>query len=108
MKATLIAMVFATSAALMPAAHAQEDSMTMAVALGDVLGSEEFCDLKYDQNAIQQFIDKNVKKDDMQFPSSLKMMTEGARDQNKDLSPSAKTAHCEQIGRVARSYGFIQ
>ena len=108
MKTLLIAAVLLASTALMPVAHAQEDSIVMAVALGDVLGSEEFCDLKYDQKAIQQFIDKNVKKDDMQFPGNLKMATEGARNDNKDLSPSAKTAHCTQIERIARSYGFIQ
>ena len=80
----------------------------MAAALGNVIGSEEFCNLKYDQKAIQQFINKNVKEDDMQFPSRLERMTEFARHQNKDLSPSAKTAHCTQIERIARSYGFIQ
>jgi hypothetical protein len=75
---------------------------------GDVLGSEDFCNLKYDQDAIKKFIDKNVKKDDVQFSSTLRMMTDGTQYQNTDMSQSAKTAHCAQIERVARSYGFIQ
>jgi hypothetical protein len=48
-----------------------------------------------------------VSEKDMNFPSTLQMMVMGSEAQNADMSPSAKTAHCTQIARIARSYGFI-
>ncbi len=84
------------------------DSMSIALALGDVLGSEDFCGLHYDQGAIKKFIDSRVKENDMEFAPMLKAMTQGSRFQNQAMSPSEKAAHCEQITRVARSYGFTQ
>jgi hypothetical protein len=90
------------------ASAASLDSFTLATALGDVLASESFCGLSYDQDAIKKFIDEHVHPNDMQFPSTLRMMTDGSQMQNDSMSPSEKTAHCAQITRVARSYGFIQ
>lgn len=84
------------------------ESMQLAESLGDVLASEEFCGLSYNQDAIRAFIDKHVRADDMQFTSTLQMMVSGNKVQNKEMSPSAKTAHCAQITRVARSYNFIK
>jgi hypothetical protein len=84
------------------------DSMALAVNLGDVLASEAFCGLTYDQAAISAFIDKHVKADDMGFTSTLQMMTEGKEIDLQKMSPSAKTAHCAQIARVARAYGFTK
>jgi hypothetical protein len=86
-------------------ARAGED---LAEALGDVLASEDICNLHYDQDAIKKFIDAHVKADDMEFPSRLKSETSLSRYANKKMSQSEKTAHCAQISRVARSYGFIQ
>jgi hypothetical protein len=83
-----------------------KDSSDLALALGTVLGSEEFCGLDYDQAAIQAFITKRVSPDDMDFPSSLESMTAGVRIENQTMSDSAKTAHCTQIARIAKSYGF--
>jgi hypothetical protein len=82
--------------------------MQLATDLGNLLGSEKFCDLQYDQGAIQKFIESRVKENDMEFTSLLTTMTEAAKLENSDMSPSAKTAHCTQTARVARSYGFIQ
>jgi hypothetical protein len=83
------------------------ESFGVATALGDVLGSESFCSLHYNQDAIKKFIDEHVDKNDLEFTSTLKMMTSGSQYQNRSMSPSEKTAHCAQITRVARSYGFI-
>lgn len=96
----------ATVAAMLFATPAIADSMTTAVALGSVLASEEVCGLTYDQRAIEAYILKNVKADDMQFPSTLQTMTQGQMYQLKEMSKSQMTAHCSQIRRLAKSYGF--
>lgn len=96
----------AATATMVFATPAMADSMTTAVSLGSVLASEEFCGLTYNQDAISTYIAKNVKDDDMQFPSTLQMMTEGQKFQLKEMSNSQVTAHCAQIKRLAKSYGF--
>jgi hypothetical protein len=98
----------AVAAAFLPASSNAKDSTDIALALGTVLASEEFCGLNYDQAAIQEFIRKRVSPDDMDFPSSLESMTAGVRIENQTMSDSAKIAHCTQIARIAKSYGFTQ
>jgi hypothetical protein len=105
MRKTIIA-VAAAAAVLMPASAYAKDSTDIALALGTVLASEEFCGLNYDQAAIQEFVRKRVSSDDMDFPSSIESVTAGARIENQTMSDSAKTAHCTQIARIAKSYGF--
>lgn len=83
------------------------DSMSLALNLGTVLGSEKFCGLTFDQKAITAYIEKNIRADDMSFPAMLTTMTGGTEIQNKSMSDSAKTAHCTQVTRIAKSYGFI-
>lgn len=83
-------------------------SMQIANDLGTVLASEEVCGLSYDQAAIEAFIAKKVSADDMSFASTLNMMVMGSEAQIGDMSASAKTAHCAQIRRVAKSYGFTK
>lgn len=84
------------------------DSQTTAIQLGSVLAGEDFCGLSYDQAAIRSYIEKNVRADDMSFPNDLQTMTSAGELDNKDLSPSSKTAHCTQIARIAKSYGFTK
>lgn len=83
------------------------DRMKLSSALGDVLASEKPCGLSYKQDAISKFIDSKVPANDMDFPSHLSMQTTGRGVMIKEMSESAKTAHCRQIERVAKSYGFI-
>lgn len=83
------------------------ERMSLAGDLATVLASEEGCELSYDQGAIEAFIDERVDADDMGFASNLGLMTSGAARRFQQLSQSGKTAHCAQIRRVARSYGFI-
>lgn len=83
-------------------------SMTLANELGSVLASESICELSYDPNAIAAFIEKRVKADDISFASTLRAMTAGQEFQMRNMSPSAKAAHCTQIRRVARANGFIR
>lgn len=86
---------------------AGRDTWRVASALGDVLASEGPCGFRYDQDAIKAFIAKNVAADDMEFASTLAMVTRVQEQEISSLPPSSKTAQCEQTERVARSYGFI-
>ncbi len=83
------------------------ERMNVAMALGDLLASEEACGLTYDQDAIAAYIDKHVPAEDMEFSSNLTMMTMGQKAQLADMSVSQRTAHCRQVGRVAKANGFI-
>ncbi len=87
---------------------AQQDSLRLASDLGSVLGGEAGCGLKYDQAAIKAFIDAKVRPDDMQFPSLLRTMSQGAAMQMKSMSESEKTAYCTQVKRVAKTNKFIR
>jgi hypothetical protein len=83
-------------------------SVHAALELGSVLGSETACSLTYDQNAIQNYIVKHVDADDMMFATSLNGETEYAKNSTKEMSASSLTAHCTQIRRVAKQYGFAR
>jgi hypothetical protein len=76
--------------------------------LATILGSEEACGLKYDQSAIESFINKNVDPKDMSFAGSLVNLTNGVKFQIQSMSESSLTAHCTQIRRVAKQYGFVK
>lgn len=83
-------------------------SMQLAHELGSVISAEAPCGLTYDQAAISAFIEKRVRADDMAFSGQLRVQTSGQEFQMKNMSASAKTAHCTQARRVAKSYGFIK
>lgn len=93
-------------AIILSASSAMADSTQTAMNLGSVLAAETACGLTYDQAAIAAFIEKNVKADDLGFPSTLQLMTRGAEYNLEGMSPSEVTAHCTQIRRLAKSYGF--
>ncbi len=76
--------------------------------LSTVIASEDFCGLTYDQAAIAAFVEAKVPADDMGFASSLNIQVTGSRYMNDKMTASAKTAHCTQITRVAKSYGFTK
>lgn len=83
-------------------------SIQLAHELGSILAAEESCGLSYDQAAIAAFIEKKVRADDMGFSGQLRVQTAGQEYQMKSMSASAKTAHCTQARRVAKSYGFTK
>jgi len=89
-------------------AHAWSDleRMQAVMQLSNVLASEELCELTYNQAKIEAYIEKTVPADDMEFAAELGMMTQGAQYNLGQMTPSTKTAHCAQIRRVAKSYGF--
>jgi hypothetical protein len=88
-------------------AAAGSDSTQIALELGSVLASEAECGLSYNQQAIEAFIERKVDASDMGFASTLQAMTSGSKFQIEGMTPSQRTAHCVQIRRVAKKYGFV-
>ena len=89
-------------------AQSTVDGMIAASSLGSVLAAEKPCGFTYDQTAIQKWIIKHVRDDDMGFAPMLHLMTTGHAEEISEMSSSARTAFCSQSGRVARANGFIQ
>ena len=95
------------SAAMTPALGQGLESMEKANNLGSVIAAEEMCGLSYDQQAIAAWIEQNIAADDMSSAGTLQTMVQGHEFQDRSMSTSQRTAHCAQIRRVARSYGFV-
>ena len=104
----VIVVLFVLTITSLPVLGQGLQSMQVATALGSIIASEQYCGLAYDQGAIAAYIESKVPADDMSFPSTLQMMVAGAEFRFDEMSASAKTAHCTQISRVAKSYNFIQ
>lgn len=98
----------ALASATLPTFGQGLESMQIASALGTVIASEKPCGLSYDQAAISAYIESKVPADDMDFPGTLQMMVQGQEYNLGQMSESAKTAHCTQVARAAKSYKFIQ
>lgn len=108
MKRLVFACVAGVSMSAQAFAWSDLDRMQVASALGTVLAAEEVCGLSFDQEAVRGFIDEKVPADDMQFPGMLQTMTMGAGHQLDETNGAARAAHCRQVERVARSYGFTE
>lgn len=102
LRLSLVALSIALS--VVPAA-AQSNSDS-AEAFAQMLASEKACGLTYDQAAIRAWIDKHVAADDMTFTQLLDSYVQTDAYALGQMSLSQKTAHCEQIIRVARASGF--
>lgn len=79
-----------------------------ASSLGLVLASEEFCNLSFNQTAVESYIDQNVPADDMAFTSDLRAGITMGEYQIESMKGADAVAHCRQIARVAKSFGFIE
>lgn len=84
------------------------DTMIIANELGSILAAEDFCGLTFDVKAVEAYIEKAVPADDISFPSSLSIQTQGSKYMQQEYSGAQKAAHCAQVSRVARSFGFIK
>lgn len=89
-------------------AVAQMQSLKLATDIGTVIGSEEYCGLKFDQQAISEYVTEHADKTDLGFASTLTMMVQGTEYNISTLSPSGKTAHCAAVKVAATSFGFLK
>lgn len=92
----------ATSAAYAISHHDLSENLSLVIA------SEKPCNLSYDQDAIAAFIEENVAADDFDFAGDLARKIRLNTHNVESVTASALTAHCAQISRVAKSYGFIK
>ena len=98
----------AAAALLCLAAPAAADELRdFTEAFGELLGSEAFCGLSYDQAVIAALIDKNVPAGALKFPGNLRYETTITGYSIKEMSPSAKTAHCTAVTNPARAIKLI-
>ncbi len=109
LKKSFIAEFLAIVAVFPEAALAwDQEAYQFAQQLGIVLGSEDFCGLTYDQQAIMRYIGGHINPDNLDFAELLDTETFSARSENKQMSASEKTARCYQVTRTAKSLGFVK
>lgn len=84
------------------------DSYDAAEQLANVLASEQICNLTFDQDAIEAWIEANVAADDMEFSGNLTGSMSLSEYMLDEMPPSAQTAHCAQVRRVSKSFGFTK
>jgi hypothetical protein len=101
----ILVVVLAASA---PANAQSLRSLQAANDLGRIMASESFCGLSYDRAAIQTYIVKNVPSSDKGFPSLLQDIVAGHKALQHRMTVAQKTAHCSQVQRIGRDYGFIK
>jgi hypothetical protein len=80
---------------------------TMHLELYTMLASEEACGLHYDQAAIERFMTKSFKPDDDVF-AVMGSAVAGNKRLVDGMTGSTLTAHCVQVRRYAKQYGFVQ
>ncbi len=102
-------LIFAATLLTTTSAVAQNlDGMMRANELATILASETLCGLTLDQPGIEAWIAANVAPDDLSFASQLQSMTMGQEFQMKNMTASAKTAHCAAIRHTAGTMGLIK
>jgi hypothetical protein len=103
-----IALILGLAPGAVLAQTADLQSMARAQELASILASEQACGLTLDQRGIEAWIAANVAPDDLAFASNLQVMTMGQEYQQKDMTASARTAHCAAVRQAARAAGLIR
>ncbi|MEW4459429.1 hypothetical protein AB1K42_15160 [Roseibium algicola] len=103
-----LAVFAAVALSVQPAfAWSESEQYDAAKRLGSVIAAESFCGMSYKQSAISGYVERTVPADDMGFASILDTEIYSANYDQGEMEQSQKTAHCTQMRRVAKSYGFI-
>jgi hypothetical protein len=97
----------AVSVFALPAATFSADEEKFARQLGDLIGSEKACGLKFDPDAIQALIAKNVSADNLDFTSRLNGDIDLAKFRARKMEGAQLRAHCFQIKRSAEALGLL-
>ncbi|EEE45801.1 hypothetical protein [Roseibium alexandrii] len=88
-------------------AWSDSERYKVASHLGSVLGSEAACGITIKQAAISAYIEEAVPADDIEFTSDLNSNTDLMRYELEEMPETQKNAHCVQIRRVSKAFGFI-
>jgi hypothetical protein len=93
---------------LMLAGPAMASDRMLAYQLGDVVGSEDACGLSFDAAAVAAFVETTVAADDMAFAGRMDGAARIMRHKIEGFGAAQRAAHCAQIRRVAKTYGFVK
>lgn len=80
--------------------------MELAIALGEMVGTEEQCGLSLNQDALERLIRARVPADDLTFASTMANFARVIGRDYQKMSPSMQTAHCTQMRQIAASLGL--
>ena len=89
------------------AAPGSRDNVALALSMGSLLGSEEACNIHFDNSKVDAFIKKNVADDDIYFADTV---STGARVQPTEISRMSSAvlaAHCAQMRKLAKKFEII-
>lgn len=87
-------------------AAAEDSPLQIALTLGDLVGSEEICDISIDQSRLGAYITEHVSAGDMSFAGTMTNAADVMPRTYKRMTQSMKTAHCVQMRRLADALGF--
>lgn len=99
--------LFAVGMASASAAHA-EDLSRLALTLGEMLGSEESCQISFDPNKVRASIRKKVPDSDISFMSTVNTAASVAPYDFKKMTASQQAALCEQMERLAKKFDLVK
>jgi hypothetical protein len=96
-----------TAAALVLSTTHTTSAQTVAADLGRVIGSEEGCDLRIDQDALRSYVERAAPQDDTDFGHVVTFYSGEARAQIATFTTSEKTAFCAAAERAARHFDIL-
>ena len=99
--------VAVTLALACPGAAIAADTTKLVRQLGNLIGSEKTCDLRFDMDAVRAFIEKNVRADDLDFSYRLDSEVWLVESSAKRMEGARLAAHCFQIKRNAEALGLL-
>ena len=100
----IVAVIFAVAS---PVAAFNLQNAQVASDLGQLIAAEEFCDLSYNHDAIDAYIDSRVDHADMGFPQMLAGQVAVAEYTIEGMSDTNRRAHCRAVAATARVHNFI-
>lgn len=101
---SLIALVFLAASH----ASANADSIAFATEIGAILGSDEACDITFDQDRVRAYILANTSADDLSASNLIATMIQGNRLRLKSEKPFDLAIHCDLVRRSAEALGLTE
>ena len=77
-------------------------------ALAAILASDNYCQLTYSEDAIRDYIIKNVKPNDTEFLSDLHFSRQSEEYSHEKMSQSEKIVYCTHVRQMAEYLGFLK
>lgn len=105
-------LILFTPGAIMAEAAAEPtdypDSFVTADRLANILASDELCSIRFNQEAINTYIEENVAADDLEFAPTLRRRATSIYALISMQPKTEQEAHCFQVRRSAEALGILQ